>query len=151
MVRRHRLWLLLPAFPAIFADYLRTLLGQPQQYWAGDYSTLHEGQPILAYFLAIHPIAFIGFGVAWIAFVTLLMTTLPRTMAITLAFYLVLSHLWGLWTWGVSLPAAGLIMALVQLACGALLAVATTKVIVGDLALLSEESKNEPVPRSSLG
>lgn len=133
MARRHRLWLLLPTFPVIVLDYCRTLFGQPDEYWGGDYSAFHEGQPILAYFLAIHPIAYIGFGLSWLTFTTVLMIVLPRTIAITIAFYLVLSHLWGLWTWGINLPNAGLIMLFVQLTCGALLAVSATKVITHDV------------------
>jgi hypothetical protein len=124
------MWLLLPTVPAICADYLTTLSRQPDSYWSGNYSSLHEGQPILAYFLSIHPLAFVGFGVAWVCFTATLMVVLPRTLAITVAFYLVLSHLWGLWTWGINLPMAGLVMLSAQLISGALLAIACTKVIV---------------------
>jgi len=129
MERRRRFWLLLPTIPAILSDYVVTLARQPDTYWSGDYSATHEGQVILAFFLRIHPLAFVAFAALWISLTTVLMVFLPQKAAITVACYLTLSHVWGFWTWCVGIPGSGYIMGAVQLAEAALLAVACTKVI----------------------
>lgn len=138
MKRAHRLWLLLPTVPAIWLDYATTLNRQPESYWAGDWSKVHEGQPILAYFLGIHPLAFLAFGVGWTCITSTMIWVLPRTAGIALAFYLALSHLWGLWTWGITLPMSGLFMLLIQVAVGTLLAIACTKVICAEIASVNK-------------
>lgn len=62
-----RLWLLAPAAILYVTDVGLTLAGQSAAYWAGDYGTAVEANPIAHLLLAHSPWLFVGLAVVWLA------------------------------------------------------------------------------------
>ena len=76
-----RFWLLLPALTLYSADITLTLVGQPSEYWAGDYSGVVEYNPIVYLLLAYHPTAFAGAALVWGAAVGTFVLVARRPLA----------------------------------------------------------------------
>jgi hypothetical protein len=47
------------------ADVAFTLAGQPATYWAGEYATAREANPLAAWWLEVHPLAFVLGACLW--------------------------------------------------------------------------------------
>lgn len=84
-------------------DYGMTLAGQPNEYWAGDYSQARELDPILHTLLVCHPLAFIAVNVALTLVLIGLILLTPRIMAVILSIMTSLIHWAGASTWFFSL------------------------------------------------
>lgn len=98
MPRRNRLWLCLPPLAMAPLDFGMTLLGQPPEYWDGYY-ILREGNPLAAELLMLHPAAFLGAGVVWLALVMGLVMALPRLAALTISVAVSQAHAWAAGGW----------------------------------------------------
>ena len=60
-----QLWLFAPAGLLLAADIALTLTGQPPAYWAGDYATAAEANPIAYPLLLRSPWLFVGGTFVW--------------------------------------------------------------------------------------
>ncbi|WP_020472606.1 hypothetical protein [Zavarzinella formosa] len=60
-----RVWLVVPTWLFFAIDVILTLIGQPEEYWAGDYSTANEINPLAFLILTRSPWLFAGLSVVW--------------------------------------------------------------------------------------
>ncbi|MGH7953008.1 MAG: hypothetical protein ACREFE_13985, partial [Limisphaerales bacterium] len=94
VIRRLR-WVVLLV---MLADGAITLVGQPPSFWHDSRNT-NEIEPVVRFFLARGAIPYIvvgliyGFGALFIA------SILPRRLGLTLLFFLLLEHFWGMTSW----------------------------------------------------
>lgn len=65
-VKGSRFLLVAPAACLCTADIGFTLMGQPTIYWAGNYNSANELNPIANFALHQGPALFVGLGVAWL-------------------------------------------------------------------------------------
>ncbi|MFO0970643.1 MAG: hypothetical protein U0793_34320 [Gemmataceae bacterium] len=107
-----RLWLCLPPIALGGLDIALTLLGQPSEYWAGDYRLAEELNPLARPLLTWHPFAFLGLGVLWLVSVALGILVLPRFSARLACFGFASSHAIGAATWLWRLGLSGVILSL---------------------------------------
>jgi hypothetical protein len=86
--------LLILAPPILFAcaDFGITLYGQSSEYWSGQYSHVSEGSPGYAYYLSIHPMAFVARVAIWMFLVSVLISIVPEFLAMILAACLTMGH-----------------------------------------------------------
>jgi len=96
-------WLCLPAFVLAAADGLITLWGQPEAYWSSGYATVCEGNPLAAWVMSLHPLAFAAAGVPYLLLVFGAVATLPRRGAAAVAIAIPLAHAVGVASWCVIL------------------------------------------------
>jgi hypothetical protein len=94
-----RLWLCVPAAVLSAADGLITLWGQPAAYWSNGFATVCEGNPLAAWILTIHPLAFALSGLPYLALVAGLVLALPRPKAFAVAALVPLSHAFAVALW----------------------------------------------------
>jgi hypothetical protein len=67
-----RWWLVAPVVGIYVADVALTLSGQPAEYWAGDFATVNEINPVGHALLRLGPWPFLGATAAWLAALVLL-------------------------------------------------------------------------------
>ena len=80
-MKTRRLWLCVPPILFALCDYAVTMWGQPKEYWAGDYESAIEANPLVLWCMNVHPALFHGLTFVWIAsFCTLILKT-PRVLA----------------------------------------------------------------------
>lgn len=94
-----RLWLYVPPVLLFLLDGCLTLLGQPTAYWGGDFSTVNEGNPLAAWLLTVHPLAFAAAGVPYTLLVAGAILWLPWRWAEIAAVLVSLSHMFGVISW----------------------------------------------------
>lgn len=99
-MRRPRLWLCLPPMVLCLLDGTVTLYGQPTAYWTDGYTTVREGNPLAAWLLTIHPLAFAASAVPYLLLVFTFIWLLPWRGALAVSILVSLAHLVGLATWG---------------------------------------------------
>ncbi len=99
MLRMRSLWLVAPPILLCFLDFGLTLYGQSETYWSGSYSDVNEISPSFGKYLSIHPIAFVGAGLVWIAIFSSLIAILPEKLAMTVSVCVVLGHMTGAASW----------------------------------------------------
>jgi len=80
-------------------DYMLTLLGQSDAYWAGDYQRVNEASPMFNYLLQIHPAAFIAGMAVWMTVFVGLILLLPDTLALIVSIAVAFGHSAGAATW----------------------------------------------------
>ncbi len=120
-----RLWLCLPPITLCAFDGCLTLWGQPASYWAGDHATVNEGNPLAAWLLTMHPLAFIAAGVPYLLLIAGAILWLPRRCSGAAAVLISLSHAVGVVAWtGVFLGESSVPLPLLIPASVVLLAVA---------------------------
>lgn len=88
-------WLLVPI---IGADTTVTLLGQPASYWSKPL-TGEEGNDLFAWFLVRGPGFFLVTSAGYILFAVLVVTFLPRRLALAGFLAYTLGHYFGACTW----------------------------------------------------
>jgi hypothetical protein len=93
------IWLVVPPIILCSFDFGLTLYGQSDAYWSGNYADVNELSPSFAYYLSIHPLAFVGVEVLWIAIFSSLILLLPEMLALTTAVAIVIGHMAGAATW----------------------------------------------------
>jgi hypothetical protein len=96
---RRALLLLLPPIALCALDMGLTLFGQPEAYWAGDYSAVREQSPSFAHYLSIHPAVFCAAAALWIIIFSLLILLLPEMLALLLSVAVTIGHMAGAATW----------------------------------------------------
>jgi hypothetical protein len=96
---RQRLWLCLPPITLCAFDGCVTLWGQPAAYWAGDRAAVYEGNPLAAWLLALHPLAFAAAGVPYGLLLAGAILRLPRRCSEAVAVLFSFSHAVGVLTW----------------------------------------------------
>ena len=94
-----RLWLCLPGAVLCAADGSLTLWGQPAAYWAGGYAAVLEGNPLAAWMLRIHPLAFAASAVPYLGVFAAAVLALPRRWAAGVAVVVPAAHAFGVVTW----------------------------------------------------
>ncbi len=90
--------ILLPAFLS-FCDIAATLIFQPKAYWDGDLSLASDANPAVRVALGISPLLSIPAAIIWLAFISLLMTTLPPLWRQRSYVFLCLTHFVFVWGW----------------------------------------------------
>jgi hypothetical protein len=99
MSRKNRFWLCFPPVVLCLLDGGVTLLGQPAQYWAGDYSCANEFNPIFAPILQWHPLAFVAGGTLYMVGFSLVILYFPVKVAVCASFGFSLGHAIGAASW----------------------------------------------------
>jgi hypothetical protein len=94
-----RLWLCLPAVVLCAADGLVTLWGQPAAYWSGGFAVVREGNPLAAWLLAVHPLAFAAAAVPYVLLVVGTILMLPRRWAAAMAVGVASAHAFAVAAW----------------------------------------------------
>ncbi len=94
-----RLWLCVPPIALCAFDGCVTLWGQPAAYWAGDYAMVNEGNPLSAWLLARHPLAFAAAGVPYALLLAGAILWLPRRWSEAVAVLFTFSHAVGVVAW----------------------------------------------------
>lgn len=87
-----RWWLVVPVVGVYTADVALTLTGQPPLYWAGEYSTVSEINPVGHVLLAYSPWAFGGAAVVWLIAVCLMVLLWRHRLAVVGAKVLAVGH-----------------------------------------------------------
>jgi hypothetical protein len=94
-----RIWLCLPPVVLCGLDGGLTLWGQPAAYWANGYQTYDEGNPLAAWLLTVHPLAFAAAGVVYCVGVCAAVMWLPGRYAVAVASLVSLGHTVGAAAW----------------------------------------------------
>ncbi len=98
-MRAQRLWLCLPATVFCAADGCITLWGQPAAYWSDGFTTVNEWNPLAAWLLTIHPLAFAVAGVPYLLLVAGMILLLPRRWAAAVAGGVAAAHAFAVAVW----------------------------------------------------
>jgi hypothetical protein len=87
--------------PIIFSilDEALTLLGQPADYWSGNYEHVLEWNPLANWALRQHPAYFVTGSVVWAALYCTAIICLPANPARVLAFSVQFGHTLGASSW----------------------------------------------------
>jgi hypothetical protein len=99
MVPRSRLWLLAPVAALCAADVALTLTGQPHAYWADDFGSAVEGNPLAAVVLRHSPGLFVGAAGCWLACLSVLIVFGPPRLAAWVAVVFAAAHAVGGASW----------------------------------------------------
>jgi hypothetical protein len=94
-----RLWLCLPAIVLCATDGCLTLWGQPAAYWSGGFAVVREGNPLAAWLLTLHPLAFGAAGVPYLLLVVCTVRWLPRRGAAVVAVGVAAAHAFAVVVW----------------------------------------------------
>lgn len=100
---RERLWWWMPIVVMSAADGLITLWGQPAAYWSEGFMEINEANPLGAWLLTVHPLAFAAAGVPYLLWMLGVILALPRRWAIGFAAVIAASHAVGVGAWCVIL------------------------------------------------
>jgi hypothetical protein len=101
MREQQRLWWCLPAVVLCAADGFLTLLGQPAAYWSEGFAVVREGNPLAAWLLTVHPLAFASSAVPYLLVVLGLVMVLPPRWGAVVAIGVASAHAFavGAWCW----------------------------------------------------
>jgi hypothetical protein len=92
-----------------------TLLGQRAHYWAGDYSSVIEFNPLARLLLQQHPAAFVAAAAASTLLVIAVVLRLPASLALVVSFVVTFGHVVAAASWCARLGAAGVVGVVVML------------------------------------
>ena len=98
-MRVQRLWWCLPAMVICAADGLLTLWGQPEEYWSGGFALVREGNPLAAWLLTVHPLAFAAAALPYLLVVVGTVMALPRRWAAAAAVGIASAHAFAVGLW----------------------------------------------------
>lgn len=92
-------WSLIFSFclPAL-VDMIVTLAGQPRAYWS-DFTKVSEGSPGGIALLTIHPLAFIGVFIIYLAIVTVIFRRWSNALTYIAGIAFFVGHAWGSSSW----------------------------------------------------
>src|SRR5262245_14755898 len=121
MAMLSRLWLLAPATGLCVVDAALTLRGQPEEYWAGDYSAAIEGNPFIHPLLAKGPHVFVGSVAGWIVLLALVVSVFRQPIVGWIAVLAAASHAVGGASWLAQVGPWGLLLACLYIAFAAAL------------------------------
>ena len=94
IVRRLR-WVTLMV---MLADAVITLIGQPPTFWH-DPKVANEGEPIVRFFLVRGFFTYAFVGSLYVIGSLVLASITPRNIGMTILFFLLLEHFWGVTSW----------------------------------------------------
>lgn len=86
--------LLIPAL----VDMIVTLVGQPRDYW-NDFTKFFEGSPGGSALLAMHPLAFVGIFIIYLAIVAIIFRRWNNAITYIAGIALFVGHAWGSSSW----------------------------------------------------
>jgi hypothetical protein len=98
-LRQRFLGLCVPPMLFCVVDFTLTLVFQPAAYWQGDRTSIIEGSPTFHYLLTVHPAAFVGGVLVWMALFVALLLLLPDTPALITSIAIVFGHTAGTAAW----------------------------------------------------
>lgn len=98
-----RLCLCLPPVLLCVLDGCMTLCGQPPDYWTSGYTIFREANPVAAWLLTVHPLAFATAGVPYSLMIIGTIFWLPLRYSTVVAGFVSLAHAVGVLTWTVVL------------------------------------------------
>jgi hypothetical protein len=81
------------------ADGLVTLWGQPAAYWSGGFAEVREGNPLAAWLLTVHPLAFAAAAVPYLLMVIGMVLVLPSRWAAAVAGGIAAAHAFAVGVW----------------------------------------------------
>jgi hypothetical protein len=119
-MKRERLWLCVAPAALCLLDYSLTLLGQPATYWAGNYASYNEDDPLGGWALGKHPLAFLVYMLLWIALVSAPVLVLPRSLAKIVSLAVAMGHATGAASWARLMLGRYEVYPILFLACAAL-------------------------------
>ena len=93
------LWMFFPILLPYICDITLTLIGQPEQYWQGNYLAVAEANPISHWFLAKHPVVYILYSIARFLGYGLFIAILPLKFSRIVSIFLILAHTVGAYGW----------------------------------------------------
>jgi hypothetical protein len=99
LLRFRSVWLLVPPILLCCLDLGLTLYGQSDAYWSGNYGHVDELSPSFGRSLALHPLAFVATGLAWVSIFSSLISILPEKLAMMLSICVVMGHMTGAASW----------------------------------------------------
>jgi hypothetical protein len=97
--RRRLLGMGLPCLLALALDATLTMWGQPEEYWAGNYSLTTEASPFFRQFFVLGPAAAIAGYAAWAGVLLGLILLLPEALAVSFSLAVVFGHTAGACMW----------------------------------------------------
>ncbi len=112
---RPSLWLLLPAVCLYAGDLSLTLAGQPASYWAGDYTTVTEYNPVWSPLLSRHPLLFVAGAITVLAVFATIILKWRHPLAAWLAVGVALGSAIGGSSWFARHGTAGWLLAVLYL------------------------------------
>lgn len=112
---RQRWWLWVPVAILYSGDIGLTLCGQPSAYWAGDYQTALEANPLADRLLKINPWLFSSGAALWLLLMTLVIRFWQSRWAVWSAIIMAMGHAVGGSTWLVKFNTWGLLFAIAYL------------------------------------
>ena len=83
---------------AMLFDKLNTVVGQPSTYWQQP-ETVNEGNPFFRYFLAHGLPVYVLFSLVYVSLIFVLVSLVPRRLALMVIFAFIFSHYYGASTW----------------------------------------------------
>ncbi len=116
---RRRLWLLAPAAGLYAADIALTLAGQPAEYWAGEYASADEANPVAHVLMAHSPWLFLGLATCWLTIFSAAVLLWRHHAAGWLAVGLTFAHAVGGGSWLTRIESFGMIAAAAYIAAAA--------------------------------
>ena len=82
----------------MLADAVITLLGQPSSFWHNP-KVANEAEPIVRFFLVQGVFAYAFVGSLYVIGSLVLASITPRKIGMTILFFLLLEHFWGVTSW----------------------------------------------------
>jgi hypothetical protein len=115
MVTCNRAWLVVPTWLWLAADVALTLAGQPSAYWAGDYKSAVEANPLAHPVVARGPWPFLLLAGVWAMFIGVFVACLSHRLAGWFAVLAAVVHAVAGGTWLARLGGWGWALALLYL------------------------------------
>lgn len=113
-----RVWLFVPIGLFLTLDVTFTMIGQPATYWAGDWPTANEANPIAYWLLAANPWLFAASAAVWVVLLGAVIFIWNSRLSNTLAMIVAVAHAFGgsSWLlhtgdWGLALAGGYLVLA----------------------------------------
>ena len=114
----HRVWFCVPVGLFLTLDVTFTLIGQPATYWAGDWQTANEANPIAYRLLAANPWLFAASAAVWVVLLGVVITVWNSLLSNVLAMVVAVAHVFGgsswllhIGDWGLALAVGYLVLA----------------------------------------
>ncbi len=99
MIKRNKVFPLIPALFSSCFDVSITAIYQPKSYWQGDLSNANEGNPLGYLFMNWHQSGLFIISAIWIFAIILLGYYLPKKIATIFLLFVLISHSFGAGSW----------------------------------------------------
>ena len=98
-VHPHRFWFTLPLGLFLMLDVSFALIWQPASYWAGDWRTANEANPIAYWLLEVCPWLFAASAAIWAILLSVIVMKWNSRLSNTLAMVVAVAHAFGGSSW----------------------------------------------------